>query len=285
MNQLGAAVRAWRSRTEPAAVGLPADGPRRVPGLRRGELAMLAGVSVEYVVRIEQGRAPTPSAQVCSALARALRLSDEEQAHLLRLAGHAADPDRVPRLIPESLHRIMDQLSASPLAVHDATWALLAWNPLFAAVFGDPSAYPPDDRHVLIRQFERGLGRARQTPAERAQFEESLVADLRATTSRYPNDPAVLALVARLRRSPRFRELWALRSVADHHSASKVIEHPEVGDIPLDSNVLTTQGSDLRLVVYTPRAGTDARSKLDLLAAGGVTKNSLVNSVAGGAWS
>ncbi|MFF5078275.1 helix-turn-helix transcriptional regulator [Actinoplanes sp. NPDC000266] len=271
MNQLGAAVRAWRSRTGPATVGLPANGPRRVPGLRRGELAMLAGVSVEYVVRIEQGRAPTPSAQVCSALARALRLSDEEQAHLLRLAGHAADPGRVPRLIPESLQRIMDQLSASPLAVHDATWALLAWNPLYAAVFGDPSAYPPDGRHVLIRQFELGtLGRARQTPAERAEFEESLVADLRATTSRYPNDPAVTALVARLQRVPRFRELWALRSVADHHSATKVIEHPDAGDIPLESNVLTTQGSDLRLVVYTPRAGTDARSRLDLLAAIGI---------------
>ncbi|XVV08499.1 helix-turn-helix transcriptional regulator [Actinoplanes sp. CA-131856] len=272
MNQLGAAIRAWRSRTEPAAVGLPANAPRRVAGLRRGELAMLAGVSVEYVVRIEQGRAPTPSAQVCAALARALRLTDEEQAHLMRLAGHAADPDRVPRLIPASLQRIMDQLSESPLAVHDATWAMLAWNPLFAAVFGDPSAHSADDRHVLIRQFEGGLSRARQTPAERAQFEESLVADLRATTSRYPNDPAVAALVTRLRRSPRFRELWALRSVAGHHSATKVIEHPEVGDIALESNVLTTQGSNLRLVVYTPRAGTDARGKLNLLAAIGIQR-------------
>ncbi|MFG1991068.1 helix-turn-helix transcriptional regulator [Actinoplanes sp. NPDC048988] len=270
MNQLGAAVRAWRGRTEPATVGLPANSPRRVPGLRRGELAMLAGISVEYVVRIEQGRAPTPSAQVCAALARALRLTDEEQAHLLRLAGHAADPDRVPRIIPESLQRVMDQLTASPLAVHDATWALLAWNPLFAAVFGDPSAYRPDERHILIRQFEGGFGRARQTPAERAAFEESLVADLRATTSRYPNDPSIAALITRLRRSPRFRELWALRSVADHHSATKVIEHPEVGDIALESNVLTTQGSNLRLVVYTPRAGTDARGKLDLLTAIGL---------------
>ncbi|WP_097325541.1 helix-turn-helix transcriptional regulator [Paractinoplanes atraurantiacus] len=271
MNQLGAAVRAWRSRTEPAVVGLPANAPRRVAGLRRGELAMLAGISVEYVVRIEQGRAPTPSAQVCAALARALRLSDEEQAHLMRLAGHAADPSRVPRLIPESLQRIMDQLSGSPLAVHDATWALLAWNPLYAAVFGDPSALAADDRHVLIRQFELGsLGRARQTPAERAEFEKSLVADLRATTSRYPNDPTLTALVARLRRVPRFHELWASPSVADHHSAAKVVEHPDVGDIPLESNVLATQGSNLRLVVYTPRAGTDARGKLDLLAAIGI---------------
>ncbi|MEV4351718.1 helix-turn-helix transcriptional regulator [Actinoplanes sp. NPDC049596] len=271
MNQLGAALRAWRNRTAPADVGLPQQTARRVPGLRRGELAMLAGISVEYVVRLEQGRAPTPSAQVCAALARALRLSADEQAHLMRLAGHAADPSRVPRHIPESLHRIMDQLSASPLAVHDATWALLAWNPLFAATFGDPTAHPADDRHVLIRQFEGGFSRARQTPAERADFEESLVADLRGTTSRYPNDPALAALLTRLRRSPRFRELWAAqRSVAAHQTATKVVEHPDVGDIPLDSNVLTTQGSDLRLVVYTPRPGTDARSKLDLLAAIGI---------------
>src|SRR5689334_13433431 len=103
MNQLGAALRAWRNRTAPADVGLPQQTARRVPGLRRGELAMLAGISVEYVVRLEQGRAPTPSAQVCAALARALRLSADEQAHLMRLAGHAADPSRVPRHIPESL--------------------------------------------------------------------------------------------------------------------------------------------------------------------------------------
>ncbi|MBB4742097.1 transcriptional regulator with XRE-family HTH domain [Actinoplanes octamycinicus] len=266
MDQLGATLRAWRDRLDPAAAGLPHHSPRRVPGLRREELAVLAGISAEYVVRLEQGRAPTPSAQVCSALARALRLSDDEQAHLMRLAGHAAAPDRVPRIIPGSLHRIIERLDGHPLAVYDAAWQLLHWNALLAATFGDPTVRGPEARNVLIMHFEGGLNRIRQSPAERAAFEESLVADLRATTSRYPGDPAVTALVARLHRSPRFRELWTRGSVAAHQGASKIVEHPDVGDIALDCDVLTTQGSDLHLVVYTPRPGTDARSKLDLLA-------------------
>ncbi|PRY39654.1 helix-turn-helix transcriptional regulator [Umezawaea tangerina] len=267
MNDLGDALRAWRDRLAPEAVGLTRNSPRRASGLRREELAVLAGISIEYVVRIEQGRASTPSAQVCVALARALQLSDEEQAHLMRLAGHTADPNRVPRLVPGSVHRIMDQLSGHPLSVYDATWQLLHWNPLFAATFGDPTAVSADERNMLLRQFEGSTGRVRYTPAELAAFEGSLVADLRATTSRYPDDRELTALVARLERGARFRELWALGAVAAHQSGHKVVEHPEVGDVDLDSDTLTTQGSNLRVVVYTPRPGTDARSKLDLLSA------------------
>ncbi|MGB9994833.1 helix-turn-helix domain-containing protein [Streptomyces pseudogriseolus] len=274
MEHLGVALRAWRDRLDPATVGIAYGTPRRVPGLRRAELAALAGISVEYVVQLEQGRGATPSAQVCSALARALRLSDDEHAHLLRMAGHAADPSRVPRRIPESLHRIVDQLAGSPLAVFDATWQLLHWNPLFAATFGDPSVSAAGDRNVLVWQFLGDLPRVRQTAAERAAFEESLVADLRVTTSRYPDDPDLAALVSRLNRSPRFRELWSRRAVGGHQSAHKLVRHPEAGDIALNSDILNTQDTNLRLVVYTPQPGTDARGKLELLAAIGVQRMS-----------
>lgn len=266
MDALGATLRSWRDRLDPGVAGLPYHSPRRVPGLRREELAVLAGISAEYVVRLEQGRAPTPSAQVCSALARALQLSDEEQAHLMRLAGHSAGSSRVPRIIPGSLYRIIERLDGHPLAVYDAAWQLLHWNPLFAALFGDPTVRGAQARNVLVMHFEGEMSRVRQNAAERAAFEESLVSDLRATTSRYPSDPAVTALVARLQRSPRFRELWTRREVAGHQGSSKILEHPEVGDVALDCDVLTTQGSDLHLVVYTPQPGTDARGKLDLLA-------------------
>lgn len=272
VNPLGIALRAWRDRLDPAAAGLAHGSPRRVSGLRRGELAMLAGISPEYVERLEQGRSATPSAQVCIALGRALQLSDTEQAHLMRLAGHAAGPDRIPRLIPSSLHRIMEQLVGSPLAAYDATWQLLHWNPLFAAVFGDPTAVGDDHRNALIAAFEGLAGRVRQNPAERAAFEESLVADLRATTGRYPRDPDVAALVTRLQRGPRFRELWALSTVDAHESATKIAAHPEVGEIALDSDVLVTRGTNLRLVVHTARPGTDARGKLDLLATIGIQR-------------
>ncbi|MEU7873153.1 helix-turn-helix transcriptional regulator [Dactylosporangium sp. NPDC049140] len=274
MDQLGDALRAWRDRLDPATVGLAHSSPRRVPGLRRAELAMLAGISVEYVVRLEQGRVATPSAQVCSALARALHLSDDEHAHLLRMAGHAADPRRVPQMIPGSLYRIVDQLAGNPLAIYDATWQLLHWNPLFAATFGDPTVLDRGDRNVLVLQFLSELPRVRQPAAEQAAFEESLIADLRATTSRYPDDPDVASLISRLNRSPRFCQLWSRRSVGGHKSSHKLVEHPDVGDIALNSDVLTTQDTNLRLVVYTPQPDTDARSKLEFLAAIGVHRMS-----------
>ena len=274
MDELGAALRAWRDRLEPETVGFPHGSSRRVPGLRRSELAALADISVEYVVRLEQGRVATPSAQVCAALARALHLSDDEHAHLLRMAGHAADASRVPRIIPGSLHRIVDQLAGNPLAIYDATWQLLHWNPLFAATFGDPTVRGVGDRNVLVWQFLGELPRVRQSAAEREAFEESLVADLRATTSRYPHDPELAALITRLNRSPRFALLWSRRSVGGHQSSHKLVQHPDVGDLALNSDVLTTQDTDLRLVIYTPQPNTDARSKLELLAAIGVQRMS-----------
>jgi len=271
MDELGTALRSWRERLDPASVGLAQNGSRRTPGLRREELAILAGISIDYVVRLEQGRASTPSAQVCGALARALQLSDEEQSHLMRLAGHAADPARIPRVIPGSVHRIMEQLAGTPLAVYDATWTLLHWNPLFAATFGDPSSLPPEHRNTLLGLFESSPvhGRVHHTPAELTAFAESMVADLRTTTARYPDDPEVAALVTRQLRSPWFRELWERRTVAEHQGSHKVVEHPDVGAIDLDCDTLATRGSNLRVVVFTPRPGTDARSKLDLLAAVG----------------
>lgn len=274
MDELGAALRAWRDRLEPEAVGVAHGSPRRVPGLRRAELAALADISVEYVVRLEQGRVATPSAQVCAALARALHLSDDEHAHLLRMAGHAADSSRVPRIIPGSLYRIVDQLAGNPLAIYDATWQLLHWNPLFAATFGDPTVRSGGDRNVLVWQFLGELPRVRQSAAEREAFEESLVADLRATTSRYPHDPDLATLITRLNRSSRFSLLWSRRSVGGHQSSHKLVQHPDVGDLALNSDVLTTQGTDLRLVIYTPQPNTDARSKLELLAAIGVQRMS-----------
>ncbi|WIY00968.1 helix-turn-helix transcriptional regulator [Amycolatopsis mongoliensis] len=272
MDDLGRALRTWRDRLEPASVGIPHKAPRRAPGLRREEVAVLAGISIEYVVRLEQGRAAKPSAQVCTSLGRALQLSDAEQAHLMRLAGHSADPHRVPRLIPGSVRRLLERLASHPLAVYDATWQLLHWNPLFAATFGDPTTVTEDHRNLLLMHFEGMPNPARFSPEDRAAFEDSLVADLRATTSRYPDDPDVEALITRLRRVPGFRQLWAAASVAEHQSGHKLIEHPEIGPIDLDSDVLTTQGSNLRVVVYTPRPGTDARDKLDFLAAMGTQR-------------
>jgi transcriptional regulator with XRE-family HTH domain len=264
-NALATVLRAWRDRLDPAAVGMAHNSPRRAPGLRREELALLAGISIDYVVRLEQGRARTPSAQVCAALARALQLSDAEQAHLLRLAGHAQDTGRIPRLIPAGVRRIVEQLDQNPVGVYDATWTLVSWNPLYAALLGDPSLEDARDRNTLLRHFTGRPTRVRHTPDEERAFEVSLVADLRASTGRYPHDPDLAALVADLGRIEGFAALWSRQLVAGHQQSHKVVVHPEVGEVDIDCDTLTTQGTDLRVLVFTPHPGSDARGKLDLL--------------------
>lgn len=264
---LAPVLRAWRDRADPAEVGLARNGHRRAPGLRREELALLAGISIDYVVRLEQGRTRSPSASVCASLARALRLSDAEQAHLFRLAGHADDPERISRRVPAGVRRIVERLHDHPVSVLDATWTLLLWNPLHAALFGDPSGLDARHRNALWRHFVDGPGRVHHTPDERVAFERSTVADLHASTSRYPRDPDLRALVTDLlAASPRFTELWADPAVMPHQQSHKTVAHPEVGDVDVDCDVLITQEGDLRVLVMTPHPGTDARSRLDLLA-------------------
>lgn len=266
-NELGTALRAWRDRADPAEIGLAHNAPRRAPGLRREELALLAGISIDYVIRLEQGRTRSPSPSVCASLARGLRLTDAEQAHLFRLAGHAHDPERITRLVPAGVRRIAERLHDHPVAVTDAMWTLILTNDLYTALFGDLSACSERERSTPWRHFTGGLGPVEHSPAEREAFERSMVADLRASTGRYPRDPDLAALVADLLEvSPRFAELWADRRVAEHQQSRKTVHHAAVGDVEIDCDVLTTQAGDLRVLVMTPRPGTDARSRLDLLA-------------------
>ncbi|MEJ2889118.1 helix-turn-helix domain-containing protein [Actinomycetospora aeridis] len=278
--ELAASLRTWRDRTDPAEVGMAVNAPRRAPGLRREELALLAGISIDYVVRLEQGRTRTPSAQVCAALARALRLSDHEQAHLFRLAGHAADRGRISRRIPAGVRRIVDALHDHPVALLDVTWTLISWNPLYAALMGDPSGLSDRERNTLWKQFTEGHTHARvqHTPEERDVLVRSLVADLRGSTSRYPEDPDLAALIADLSAtSAEFVALWDSGVVAGHQQSRKTVVHPDVGDVVIDCDTLTTAEDDLRLLVFTPAPGSDARSRLDLLAAVGTQAMGTVN--------
>lgn len=154
MSELGVTLRSWRDRLSPAAVGLPSGRSRRTRGLRREELAELAGVSVDYVVRLEQGRFATPSAQVVSALARALQLTDAERDHLHRLAG-LAPPSRaeISDRVPAGLTRMVDRLGDAAVAIFAADWHLIRWNRTWAALIGDPSAVPPRLRNFAIDTF------------------------------------------------------------------------------------------------------------------------------------
>ncbi len=265
--EFGPAVRRWRDRVTPQSAGLPSGGQRRAPGLRREELALLAGISVDYVTRLEQGRASSPSPQVVEALARTLRLSATERAHLFRLAGLLPPgPETVPAHLTASVQRLLDRLTGTPVAVYDASWALLVANQPYAALLGDPSGWRGNERNAVWRQFVGPASRARYTPESRHALETALVADLRAASTRYPADQRLRRLVADLRaHSDRFADLWDAGVVGHHDAARKVIDHPQVGALALDCDVLTVAGSDLRIMVYTAEPDTEDAERLALL--------------------
>lgn len=262
MDGLGGALRGWRERLTTADVGLPAYGPRRARGLRREEVAGLAGVSVDYLVRLEQGRARHPSAQVAEALARSLRLNETERSHLLSLAGLADPrPGLVPTRISPGVQRMLDRLD-TPISVLDAAWNLLAWNPLWAALLGDPSSWRGRDRNLVWRAFTDCPSRVVLTDAEHTRWRASLAADLSLVVARYPDDPDLAALVCDLTRTSQvFADLRASGGVAVQAAARKTFQHPDVGRLTLDCDVLVVQGTDLRVVTYTADpAGSDAEA-------------------------
>ncbi|MGW7672404.1 helix-turn-helix transcriptional regulator [Streptomyces sp. NPDC054775] len=266
--EFGRAVRRWRDQVTPEAVGLPTGGHRRATGLRREELAQLAGISVDYLTRLEQGRATHPSAQVVEATACALRLSPTERAHLFELVGLAPPgPDTVPAYITPSVHRLLDRMAGTPVAVFDAVGTLLQYNPPYAALMGDPGEWRSCERNAIWRHFlGPGNSRIRRTPEEKAAFETAVVSDLRAAAARYPADQGLRRLVDELREhSDRFAELWDSGAVGRHEAARKTIDHPQVGPLRLDCDVLTVAGSDLRIMVYTAEPGSEDAERLTLL--------------------
>ena len=266
--EFGQAIRRWRDRAAPDTAGAPAGGRRRAAGLRREELAGLAGISVDYLTRLEQGRATSPSSQVVEALARALRLSDTERELLFRLAGQAAPGrDVVPARITPSVQRLLDRLSHTPVAVHDAAWNLIVANQPYDALMGATTSWRGIERNGVWRNLAGPGNRTVHTPGEQARFESLLVADLRMTAARYPADRELKRLIAELTsHSPRFAELWESGQVdaPQDQSRHKIIDHPDVGLITLDCDTLIVAGNDLRITVYTAEPGTEDAERLAL---------------------
>lgn len=266
-DELAACLRSWRDRLTPSEVGLSPGSQRRAPGLRREEVAGLAGLSVDYLARLEQGRANSPSASVLGPLARALRLTDDERAHLFRVAGLADQTvGTISRHITPGVQRIMDRLGDVALMVTDPAWEIVAANPLALALVGDPFA-SEGGTNVAREVFLGSPGRSRRRPEQTARFQNEIVADLHDASGRYPNDDHLKRLLVELREgSPRFAELWEQRPVAQRISEHKTFDHPEVGELTVDCDTLHVQASDLRIVVYTAAPGSADADKLALLA-------------------
>ncbi|MBY8339216.1 helix-turn-helix transcriptional regulator [Streptomyces spinosirectus] len=265
--ELGKALRRWRDRVSPQAAGLPAGGHRRASGLRREELALLAGISVDYVTRLEQGRAANPSAQVVEALARALRLSGDERTYLYGLAELVPPgPEVVPQYITPSVQRLLDRLVDTPVTVSDAAMTLLLANPMYSALMGDFSGLRGFERNSVWRNFLGRPSRVRHTPEEQRAFHAGLVAELRATSARYPADRQLRRMIGELRaQSERFAELWDAGVVGRLDASHKTIEHPQVGLITLDCDLLRVEENDLHILVYSAEPGTEAAEKLELI--------------------
>lgn len=265
--EFGLAVRRWRDGVAPETVGVPFGSRRRAKGLRREELAGLTGISVDYLTRLEQGRATSPSAQVVEALARALRLGDDDRVQLFTLAGLAAPgPGTVPTRITPSVQRLLDRLASTPVAVFDAAWNLLVANTPYDAVMGETSMSRGLERNGVWRNLSGALTRVIHTPDEQQDLHAGLVADLRMTAAPYPADPSLKRLITELRALPEFVELWEnVATTSDRdQSRHKIIDHPEVGRITLDCDTLMVARDDLRIMVYTAEPGSDDAERLAL---------------------
>jgi transcriptional regulator with XRE-family HTH domain len=262
-------LRSRRERLRPSDVGLAAGQRRRTPGLRREEVALLAAMSVDYYTRLEQSRGPQPSRAVLTGIARALRLSDDERAHLFRLAGSQPEPPPGPSPdVRAGILHLLDRLDDTPAMVIDAKYQVLAWNSLAAALIADFSALPSRDRNLVRQRF---LNCGSPTSClydneETLQFAREVVADLRAAAARYPDDPDIRALIEDLlTHSPEFATLWADHEVAIQRGMCKTIHHPVVGPLTLQCELLLIPDHDQRLLIYTAAPNTPSHDALQLL--------------------
>ncbi|MFQ1001934.1 helix-turn-helix domain-containing protein [Modestobacter sp. SSW1-42] len=260
-SDFGAAVRHLRESTDPVVVGLPA-GRRRVPGLRREELGELAGMSADYVRRLEQGRSH-PSAGVVRAIARALRAGRADYERLSALAGYAAADGQVPTDLGPGATRLLERFSDTPMIVTDAAMNLVAVNSAFLALEHWDLPGERWDWNVAWRIFCSPFEAFQQSPADAAMQETIQVAQLRAALLRYPADASLAALVDELRsRSRRFDTLWrAPRPVAAYESAATFTQSD--GDsVTLVGNLIALPGDDLAAVMLTAAPGSRDAARL-----------------------
>jgi transcriptional regulator with XRE-family HTH domain len=267
--ELATFLRSRRARLRPADVGLPEGPRRRTPGLRRQEVAQLAGMSIDYYIRLEQARGPNPSKQVLAALGRALMLTADERAYLFHLAGEAPPPTAGPaREVPAAILTLLDALTDTPAYVMDAKYDILVWNRLATHFMGKMADLPEPDRNLIRWAFTSPESTIHWDDPESVQFVSSSVADLRAAAARYPGDPGIRELVTELlAASPRFAAMWAEHEVAVRRSVTKRIDHPVVGRIEVDCQVLHVPETDQRLVLYVAVPGTPFHEALQGLRA------------------
>jgi transcriptional regulator with XRE-family HTH domain len=249
---LGDFLRSRREKLSPEAVGLANGRRRRTPGLRREEVAELAGIGVDWYIRLEQGRTVSPSVTTIDALARALRLSKVEHAHLRALARNSDRRAFARESVPDAIRRLVESLD-QPAYVTGRRWDVLAWNAAAADIFTDFGALAEGDRNVLIYMLVDPDAR-RLFGAAWADEAKRVVAQFRATHDLWAGDPAFLDLLERLRQgSPEFATWWEAHDIRASAAGQKLLSHPEKGLLRFE--YATFQANDdpaLKLAIYTP---------------------------------
>jgi transcriptional regulator with XRE-family HTH domain len=274
--ELAAFLRSRRARLRPADVGLPAgdERRRRTPGLRRQEVAQLAGMSVDYYVRLEQGRGPRPSRQILSALTRALVLTADEREYLFRMAGENPPAVAGPSsdLLPATRY-LLDSMTETPAYVVNARYDVLAWNTMATHFIGDLSPYPTAERNMIRWTFSRPPDDLIWSDEATCRFTRGTVADLRAAYARYPNDPGIQALVTDLLgTSAAFAAMWAEQEVEVRRGMRKRVDHPAAGPLEFECQLLHISDSDQRMIVYCAEPGSPTAAAFKRLAAGVPTR-------------
>ncbi len=264
-------LRSRRARVTPEQAGLPLHaGRRRVPGLRREEAALLAGVSADYYVRLERGTVRNPSAEVLEAVARALHLDATERAHLFRLARPARTATRrrpaPPQRVRPGLHRLLATLDTTPAMVLGHRMDVLAANRMARALYTDFDALPHRERNLA--RFVFLAPEARELLADWERAAQGTVAALRLYAGRHPEDPRLSELVGELSvRDEDFRQWWAAHDVLEYTHGTKLYRHPLVGELALEYESLTLPDDpDQALYLYTAEPDSPSEQGLKLLA-------------------
>lgn len=282
--ELGAFLRTRRDRIRPAEVGLPQGPRRRVPGLRREEVAQLAGLSVDYYTELERGSAKNgvqPSPQTVAALARALRLNGDERDHLFRLAERPVPPSAhgSSAHVQPALLGLLDRLSNTPARVITDLHETLAENDLALTLLGPSPAHRGPAASFVYRWFTDPQAREIYPPEDHPYHSRVFVADLRAAASRRGRDAEVAKMVALLRRrSQEFAALWDTHDVAVRRMDHKRIVHPMLGVIELDCYNLLSEDGRQRLLWFTAPPGSPGAEQLELLSVVGTQDLSVTES-------
>jgi transcriptional regulator with XRE-family HTH domain len=261
-DELAAFLRNRRERLTPDDVGIVTSGRRRTPGLRREEVAQLAGVGVTWYTWLEQGRDIAPSPQVLDAIVRTLRLDNHERTHVFRLS-EVVDPSHVDgsNALPDSIQPLLDQLEPFPAAVVNGRYDVLAYNRTYAALMAPLAELPPEDRNVLRLMFTNQETRSRMVDWEQAAG--FLVATFRSSMAKHLGEPAWKCFLGQMLALPEFAEVWERHEIRPIQRMTKRIFSPSVGLLHMETTSLwLAESVGIRMVTYTP-TDEQTRARLD----------------------